>query len=161
MANLAVKKEEQDQAARDSRVFAINAEMKSLTAKIDRLERRAAQHSIPYDNNNKFWKDIEESENRLGELEKKLAKISSSPDRQEVKRSHELISNLMDDNNAPKKIVPIPIIINSGSHTPESRITMESTSVHVLSKSTSTCTDYVSDTENMNPNGNPFASVLR
>lgn len=85
MANLAVKKEEQDQAARDSRVFAINAEMKLLTAKIDRLERRAAQHSRPYyDNNNRFWKDIEESENRLRELEKNVAKISSSPDCQVV-----------------------------------------------------------------------------
>jgi Ethanolamine utilisation protein EutA len=98
LANLAVKKEEQDQAEKDSRVFAINAEMKSQTLKIDRLERRATQYGIAYDSTNKLWQDIQESENRLVELEKKLAKISSSPARDELKRSHELIDNLMDEN---------------------------------------------------------------
>lgn len=148
LANLAVKKEEQEQAEKDSRVFTINAEMKSQTSKIERLERRALQYNIPYDITHKLWQDIQESENRLVELEKKLAKISSSPGRDEQKRSHELIDNLLEDNRHPaKKVLPMTTVITNNSHTPESRITVSSGSLyHQVSRSTA---DDVSDNDNV------------
>ena len=131
LANLAVKREEQDQAEKDSRVFAINAEMKSQTLKIDRLERRAIQYDIAYDMNNKIWKDIDTAETRIAELEIQLSTISNTTTNQDLKRSHLLFDQLMDDNIILKKRASVPTTIEStfgSSTTPESRITMETNS---------------------------------
>lgn len=156
LANLAVKKEEQEQAEKDSRAFAINAEMKSQILKIERLERRATQYGIEYDMSNKLWQDIQDSENRLAELERKLAKLSSSPAKNEFKRSHELIEDLMDDNKPPpKRLAPIATVTTGGTFTPLSRISVSSNSL--LNQASKNTTDDHSENDHIPED--PFHSV--
>ncbi len=99
IANLAFKKDQQNQIQKNNNVMGINLQMKHIEATIDRLEKRANARGIEESDDNILWKQIHDHEFKLKELQLKLEQANEQKADEIKNQSNILIGELIESHS--------------------------------------------------------------